>query len=236
MRILTTALKTTVLATAPLLILASTAQAQAQDMPGRWSFSAGAASDNRSKDASKSDGDPFVWGAAEWESDSGLFYVSPAAETIKSGGSELEVELAGGVRPQWAGFDFDLNVAHKWRLDANPGYDANAWEFTADMKRSIGPASARLRLQHSPDGAGSVKAWTWVALRGGWDFTDKLNVSAEIGRREQDESVDYTGYNIGASYALTRNLEADLRWHGTNAKVPGEQYADALVAGISVSF
>lgn len=35
MRILTTALKTTVLATAPLLILASTAQAQAQDMPGR---------------------------------------------------------------------------------------------------------------------------------------------------------------------------------------------------------
>ena len=121
MRILTTALKTTVLATAPLLILASTAQAQAQDMPGRWSFSAGAASDNRSKDASKSDGDPFVWGAAEWESDSGLFYVSPAAETIKSGGSELEVELAGGVRPQWAGFDFDLNVAHKWRVDANPG-------------------------------------------------------------------------------------------------------------------
>ena len=58
MRILTTALKTTVLATAPLLIMASAAQAQ--ELPGRWSFSAGAASDNRSKDASKSDGDPFV--------------------------------------------------------------------------------------------------------------------------------------------------------------------------------
>lgn len=226
----------TAFAAAPLLILATAASAQDAAGKGRWSFSAGAASDNRSKDASKSDGDPYAWAAAEWETADGFFYVSPGVETIKSGGSELETELAAGIRPQWGGFDFDLNAAHKWRVDADPGYDAEAWEFTADMKRSIGPASGRLRLQYSPDGTGSVKSWTWVAARAGWDFTDKLNVSAEIGRREQNNSVDYTGYNIGATYALTRNLEAELRWYGTDAKVPGEQYADALVAGISVSF
>ena len=28
-----------------------------------------------------------------------------------------------------------------------PGSDDEAWEFTADVKRSIGPGSARLRLQ-----------------------------------------------------------------------------------------
>lgn len=211
------------------------APALAQDA-GQWSFAVGATTDNRSKDASKSDGDPAAWGEVEWEDATGLFYAGAGAETIKSGGSDLETELGVGVRPQWGGFDFDLNATHKWRIDADPGQDVDAWEFTADMKRSIGPASARVRLQHSPDGTGSTKAWTWVALRGGWDFTDKLTGTAEIGRREQDNSVDYTGYNVGVSYALTRNLEADLRWHGTDADVPGEQYADALVAGISVAF
>lgn len=221
------------LAAAPLVLLASGAHAQDA---GKWSFSAGAATDNRSKDASKSDGNPFVYGAAEWESASGLFYGSGGLETIDGGGSKLESELVAGVRPEFAGFDFDLNVAHKNRFDADPDYDNDAWEFTADMKRSIGPASARLRLQHSPDGTGSTKAWTWVALRGGWDFTDKLNVSAEVGRRDQDNSIDYTGWNVGGSYALTPKTELELRWYDTDADVPGEQYKGALVAGINFSF
>lgn len=225
------------LAAAPLVLLASTAHAQDTGLSGgKWSFSAGAATDNRSKDASKSDGNPFVYGAAEWANASGLFYASGGLETIDAGGSKLESELALGLRPEFAGFDFDLSVAHKNRFDAAPGYDNDAWEFTADMKRSIGPASARLRVQHSPDSAGSTKAFTWVALRGGWDFTNKLNVSAEVGRRDQDNSIDYTGWNVGGSYALTPKVELDLRWHDTDADVPGEQYKGALVAGINFAF
>jgi uncharacterized protein (TIGR02001 family) len=217
-----------------LLLAASPAVAQQAD---NWSFAVGAATDNRSKGASKSDGEPFVWGEAEWESDSGFFYAGPSFETIKSPtGSELEVAVNLGIRPQFAGFDFDLNVEHKWQVDADRGSDDDAWEFTADMRRSIGPASGRLRLQHSPDSTGSSQGWTWYEAQVGWDFTNKLSGSAAIGRREQETSVDYTGYNIGLTYALTRSLEADLRWHGTDASVPGEQYSDALVAGISFAF
>jgi uncharacterized protein (TIGR02001 family) len=221
-------------------LLASAAPASAQDVPapaGDWSFAFGAATDNRSKGVSKSEGDPFVWGEAEWESASGLFYAGPSFETIRSStGSELELKASAGVRPQVAGFDLDLNAAYKYQVDANPGADNDAWEFTADAKRSIGPASGRLRLQYSPDSIGSTRAWTWVEARVGWDFTDKLQGTASIGRREQDNSVDYTGWNAGFTYALTRNLEAELRYHGTDADVPGEQYADALVAGISFAF
>lgn len=226
-------LTTVAAATTALLALAPAAAAQDAD---NWSFALGAATDNRSKEASKTNGDPFVWGEAEWESDDGLFYAGPSFETIDSSGSDLEVALSGGVRPQFAGFDFDLNVKHKWQVDANPGTDDDSWEFTADMKRSIGPASGRLRVQHSPDSTGSSRAWTWYEARVGWDFTDKLSGSAAIGRREQETSVDYTGYNIGVSYALTRAVELDLRWHGTDVENPGEQYADALVAGISFAF
>lgn len=225
----------TTVAAATTALLAFAPAAAAQD-GGGWAFAFGAATDNRSKAISKSDGEPFVWGEAEWESASGLFYAGPSFETVDNVGSELEVAVNAGVRPQVAGFDLDLNVEHKWLVDAAPGADADAWEFTADLRRSIGPASARLRLQHSPDSAGSSRAWTWYEAQVGWDFTDRLSGSAAIGRREQETSVDYTGYNIGVSYAVTRSLEADLRWYGTDADVPGEQYADALVAGVSFAF
>ena len=225
-----------ILSSVVILLAALTAPAAAQER-GPWTVAFGAATDNRSKAASKSDGDPFVWGQVQWESASGLLYAGPQFETIRSStGSELEVAISAGVRPQVAGFDLDLNAEHKWHVDADPGADATAWEFTADVTRSIGPASGRLRIQYSPDSAGSTEAWTWVALRGGWAFTDRLTGSVEVGRREQDNAVDYTGWNAGLNYALTRNIAADLRYHANDADLPGEQYADALVAGVSFAF
>lgn len=222
---------------AAVALLAAATPAAAQEAPsGSWTFVVGAGTDNRSKAVSKSDGDAFVWGEAEWESASGMFYAGPSFETVRSSGSEFEVALNAGVRPEFAGFDLDLNVKHKWLVDAAAGADDDAWEFTADVKRSIGPASGRIRLQYSPDGIGATEAWTWAEARLGWDFTDKLYASAAVGRREQDNSVDYTGYDVGLNYALTRNLEAELRWYGTDADVPGEQYADSLVAGVSLAF
>ena len=232
-------IRTLTTAVAAIAILAGSVPAAAQDAPpaGTWSSAFGAATDNRSKDASKSDGDPFVWGEAEWQSASGLFYAGPSFETIRSStGSELELKASAGLRPEVAGFDLDFNAAWKYQVDADPGADEDAWEFTADARRSIGPASGRLRLQYSPDSTGSTEAWTWVEARIGWDFTDKLQGTASIGRREQDNSVDYTGWNAGFTYAVTRNIEAELRYHATDADVSGEQYADALVAGISFAF
>lgn len=234
LRTLTTA---AVLATA---LLAAAAPVAAQDAPapsGSWSFAVGAATDNRSKGASKSDGEAYVWGEAEWENASGLIYAGSGFQTIQSSsGSDLEVEVGAGVRPEVAGFDLDLNVTFKSQIDAASTYDDNAWELTADVKRSIGPASGRVRLQYSPDGMGGTEAWTWVEARLGWDFTDKLEGTAAIGRREQDNSLDYTAWNAGVTYALTDNIDADLRYYATDADVPGEQYADSLVAGISLAF
>ena len=227
----------TTAAIAATALLAATAAAAQEAPSGSWSFVVGAATDNRSKDASKSDGDPFVWGEAEWQSASGLFYAGPSFETIRaSTGSELELKTAVGVRPQFAGFDLDFNAAWKYQVDADPGADDDSWEFTADASRSIGPASGRLRLQYSPDSTGSTEAWTWVEARVGWDFSDRLSGSAAVGRREQDNSVDYTGWNAGVTYALTDALDLDLRYYDTDAHTFGEQYEDALVAKVSFGF
>ena len=231
-------LRTLTTALAASAFLAVAVPAAAQDAPaGSWAFAVGTATDNRSKGASKSDGDAYVWGEAEWESASGLLYGGAGFQTIKSSsGSDLEVEAGFGVRPELAGFDLDLNATYKSQIDAVSGHDDDAWELTADVRRSIGPASGRVRFQYSPDGMGGTEAWTWVEARLGWDFTNRLEGAAAIGRREQDNSLDYTAWNAGFTYALTNNIDADLRYYATDADVPGEQYADSLVAGISLAF
>jgi uncharacterized protein (TIGR02001 family) len=219
-------------------LLALALPAAAQEAPaGSWAFAVGAATDNRSKGISKSQGKAYVWGEAEWETASGLLYAGSGFQTIESPrGADLEVEIGVGVRPEIAGFDLDLNATFKAHGDAASTYDDNMWELTADVRRSIGPASGRVRFQYSPDGMGGTEAWTWVEARLGWDFTNRLEGTAAIGRREQDNSLDYTAWNAGFTYALTNNIDADLRYYATDADVPGEQYADSLVAGISLAF
>ena len=218
--------------------LALPSLAQAQDAPDNWAFELRLGTDNRSKDASKSDGDPFALGALTWTDDSGRFYVTGEGETIDSStGSTFEAELAVGWTDDLAGFGVDLNAAHKWLLDADPGADDDAWEFTADISRRLTDrVDARVRLQYSPDSAGSTRSWTWIEARGRVRLTDRLRASAAIGRREQVNSRDYTGWNIGAEYRIDDHVAVDLRWYDTDVAVPGDQYHDAVVGVVTVGF
>lgn len=208
----------------------------AQSAHESWSFEIGAATDNRSKEVSKSDGDPYAFGEAVWSNEAG-FYAGPAFETIKaSNGSRLELSVVGGWESEVVGYEVDLKAVHKWQVEADIPSDDDAWEFTADVSRAVGPAKARLRVQHSPDGTGSTRAWTWVSGRVSWDFTSRLSGRAEIGRREQDGGVDYTGWGVGLAYAATRKLDLELHWHDNDADAVGRQYESALVAGFAYAF
>lgn len=228
-------IRTTVLAALASAALAAPAMAQSAP-DGGWSFEVGAGTDNRSKAASKSGNDGYVYGAATWESADGRFYVGPGLETIQAGGSNVEAEFVAGYRPEAFGYDFDFNLAYKNRLDAEAGYDEDGWEVTTNISRAIGPATARLQLQYSPDAAGSTEAFTWVEAQAGWAFSDRLEGSVAVGRREQDKAPDYTGWNAGVTYALTDAIDLDLRYYDTNAHAVGEQYEDALVAKVAYAF
>ena len=221
-------------------VLATPAAARSASGPSAsrdaWSFEVGAGTDNRSKAASKSGNDGYVFGSATWESADGLFYVAPGFETIQAGGSNVEAEFVIGYQPEAFGYSFDFNAAYKNRLDAEAGYDEDGWELTGNISRSIGPARARLQVQYSPDVAGSTDSFTWVEARLGWDFTERLNGTAAVGRREQTGAPDYTGWNAGVTYALTDALDLDLRYYDTNADTFGEQYEDALVAKVAYAF
>lgn len=205
------------------------------DRPYHWTFELGAGSDNRSKGASKSGNDPYVFGEVQFNAANG-FYADAEFETIDSSGSRVETEVEAGWQYSAFGLDFDTSASHKWRLDANPGHDDAAWEYQFDVIKDFGAVDTRFRVEHSPDGLGSTEAWTWIEGRVRLPLTDRLKASATLGRREQDNSPDYTGWNAGVVWTVTDTTSLDLRWHGTDIEEQGEQYEDALVASVLVAF
>lgn len=202
---------------------------------GNWTFELGAGTDNRSKGASKSGADPYIFAEMQWNDASG-FYADLEFETIDSSGSRVETEAEAGWQYSALGFDFDTSASHKWRLDAVAGHDDAAWEYQFDIIKDFGDVDTRFRVEHSPDGLGSTRAWTWIEGRVRFPLADRLKASATVGVREQDNAPDYTGWNAGVAYEVTDTTSVDLRWHGTDAEAQGEQYEDALVASVLVAF
>ena len=215
-------IKNVAIALAAATLLATPAAAQ--------TFTLGAATDNMSKGLSKTRGESALIGEVEWRS--GRAYSRTGFQTIQnSGGSDLELSATTGYRPSVAGFDLDLNAVYKYQVDSAPTYDNDAWEFTADVKRSVGRASGQVRLQYSPDGTGSTEAWTWVEAQAGWTITDRLKGTAAIGRREQDGGEDYSAWNAGVSYSLTSQIRTDLRYYDSDTAEPG-----SVVAAVRFTF
>lgn len=208
----------------------------AQTVAGDVSFDFAVGSDNRSKGASKSDGDPYAMAGVEWEMND--FYVGAEGQTIDhSNGSQLEAALSAGWRPEAAGFNFDVSATHKWYLDANPGTENEAWEFTADVSRNLTDnVDARVRFQYSPDSAGSTRSWTWVEARGRVRVHPRVRLSAAVGRREQVNGRDYTAWNAGADFKINDHARFDLRWYDTDVANPSATYSEALVGVLSVGF
>ena len=130
----------------------------------------------------------------------------------------------------------DLRAAYKYQTDANPGADEDAVEFTANLTRNFDRIRTRIQLQVSPDGTGSVRDWQWVEGRVGYEVTDRLVGSVAVGRREQDNSIDYTGWNAGFAYKATDAIDLDLRWYDTDVSNPTDQYAGQLVAAVAFKF
>ena len=217
------------------LVLPASAFAQSEPS-GRWSFDLGAATDNRSKNVSKTGNDGHIFGSATWESADRRFYVGPSFEGVQAGDSNVEVKFAGGYAPEAFGYQFDFNLAYLNRLDAGTAYDEDAWELTTNISRDFGPASGNLQIQYSPDAAGATRSFVWVEAELGWEFTDRLSGSAAVGRREQNGAPDYTGWNAGLTFGITDAIDIDVRYHDTNAHSAGEQYRDAVVAEVRYAF
>jgi uncharacterized protein (TIGR02001 family) len=203
---------------------------------GGWRVVVGAATDNRAKDASKSETDPYAFASAEWATGGGGFYIGPSIQSVDQSGADMEARLNAGVRHAIAGVSLELGVTYKQRIHANPGTDTDEWQVSLNARRKIGPVAVTLVLQASPDGLGQTERFTWVEARAAYDLTRRLRVSGGVGQRRNHANVDYVGWNAGVTWAATPKLNLDLRWYDTDAEEFGARYGDALVAGVAYRF
>lgn len=210
--------------------------ALAQD--GGWDLSGefGVATDYVSKGVSKTNGDGqiFVGGEAAH----GDFYIAPWISNADFGpGADAEIKLTAGWAPQAWGVEWNLAAIGKFYPGTKAGASDSMIEYHVDASRSIGPASARLAVEYTPDNyGGATEAW-WVEARAGWRLSPKAKLTGALGRREQDGGADYTAWNAGVNYALTERLSGDLRWYDTDgADEFGKNYDSRVVAGLELSF
>ena len=200
------------------------------------SFELGAATEYASKGVGKSMGEPHVYGTVT--ASNGPAYIKVYATAVDmSKGSDAEILTTAGVTPKAAGLEFDFKGIYRLRPGTDPGVDSTYWEVEADVTKKTGPVATRLRVNYTPNGfAGAKEAW-WIEGQATWKVAAKTKVSAALGRREANGGQDYTAYNIWVRQGLTKNVEADLRWYGTNHgdDLRGE-YRPGLVGSLILKF
>jgi len=166
----------------------------------------------------------------------GPLFVAAFFKNVTSQTADGEAAALIGLRQQAAGFDLSLSVAYKRNTGARTQADPDCIEVTATAGRRFGRLTPRLSLTYSPDDLGGTGESLYAEAGVSFSLFAGASLSANIARRERDGGDDYTAFNAGATYAITRNLSADLRYYDTAQSRLGVIYEPRLVASVRVRF
>jgi uncharacterized protein (TIGR02001 family) len=216
--------------------IASHADAQEADGP-QWSANVAASSDYVFRGVSQTEEDAAI--SAGVDLTSGAFYAGAWASNVSFAGDDdtgIEADLYAGVRPEFAGFNWDFGVVG-YLYDEPGALDYDYVELKAAASRAIGPATVGAAVYHSPDffGAAEDEA-TYVEANAAFSPADRWTVSGAVGRQFVSSDFDYTTWNLGAAFALTDTLALDLRYHDTDEHDFGEAYGSRAVASLKATF
>ena len=224
-----------VLCATALLVLSGAPALAQTPAPRPFAFSVGAGTDYWSKGLSKTDGEAYVFGTADWRS--GPVYAGVAAATVDIPiGASWETDAKIGVRSKIVGWDTDFAVFYRAFQDANPGTDDDYVEFRAQVSRGFGPLNVRLLTWQTPDNVGPPEAANWSEGRLTWRAGPKVRASVSLGHHDQDKGPTYTAWNAGVGIDVAPQVELDLRWYDTDAHAFGSRYEGEAVAALVTRF
>lgn len=194
-------------------------------------FNLGVVNDYVFRGASQTDGGAALQGGVDLELNS--FYLGTWASNVDFGdGTDAEIDLYGGYRTEVGGYALDLGAGSYFYAGEPDGADYNYVEFKALVSRAFGPATLGAAVYHSFDYFGADEKATYVEANAAFVPAERWTISGAVGRQWLDVSGDYAAWNLGAAYALTDHLTADLRYHDLDAPL-----GDARVtAGLKASF
>ncbi len=221
-----------------LMIWGVASHADAQEAEGpRWSANVAVASDYVFRGVSQTEEDAAI--SAGVDLTNGAVYAGAWASNVSFAGDDdtgIETDLYAGVRPQFAGFDWDFGGVG-YLYDEPGALDYDYVELKAAASRAIGPATVGAALYWSPDffGAAEDEA-TYVEANAAFSPADRWTVSGAVGRQFVSSDLDYTTWNLGAAFALTDALAIDVRYHDTDEHDLGDAYGGRAVASLKATF
>lgn len=222
----------TCIAVAAVLAALTAGSASAQD--ASFAFNVAGTTDYVFRGISQTNQDPAL--QAGVDATVGSFYAGAWASNVDFGDdTNYEIDLYAGLRSEISGFATDIGVVSYLYVNEPTGASYNFTEAKVAVSRAIGPVTAGAALFYSPDFFGADERATYVEVNAAYAVTDKLTVSGAVGEQFLDVTDDYLTYNIGAAYALTPNLVADVRYHDTDYDTGGI-VNDRVVGTIKVLF
>ncbi len=174
-----------------------------------------------------------------------LFYAGAWVSNVDFGpfdNSSLEYDLYAGVRPAFAGLNFDFGVI-RYGYTRGPSAD-NYYEVKALATKTFGPATVGASFFYSPEFFGKTGKAEYYELNAAYTFKNKATLSGAVGYQDLDvNKVGLTGYttvNVGVTYPVTDKFGIDFRYWGTDNKATnfyGKTFAgDRLAATAKVTF
>src|SRR3954471_4112691 len=145
----------------------------------------------------------------------GPLFVAAFYKNITSPTADAEAAFLAGLRRHFGGFDLAASVAYKWNTNARRQADRDCIKFNATASRRFGRVTPRISLTYSPDDLGGTRASLYAEAGASLSLFAGASLSANVARRVRDGGPDYVAFNAGATYTLTRNLAADLRYYDT---------------------
>jgi uncharacterized protein (TIGR02001 family) len=218
-------------------LMAAVGPALAEDAGPRFSFSLTGASDYIFRGVSQTDEKPaaFVAGRIDWKG----FYAAIGAENVEfNNGTDAEYDLLAG----WAGaigggFNLDVGLLRYGYVNAPSGVDLDTLEFKLGVSHAVGPATLGAAVFYTNDYfAADKKAW-YTEINASVPFAAKWQLGGAVGHQAIDNSdADYSTWNLGVSYAATKHVTLDLRYHDTNSHKSGSIYGSRVVGTARLAF
>ena len=192
-----------------------------------------AASQGVSKGLRQTEGPQFI---VRPELALGPLFVAASWKNVTSPTADGEVAALIGLRGRAGGFDLNLSAAYKRNTEAARQPDRDCLELVVAASRRFGRLTPRLSFTYSPDDLGGTRSSLYAEAGAAFSLFAGASLSANLARRSRDNAPDYTAFNVGASYTLSRNFTADLRFYDTAQGRLGAIYRPRVVASLRAHF
>jgi uncharacterized protein (TIGR02001 family) len=207
---------------------------------------AGVATDYTFRGISLESGNPAFMAGAELSVPSGIYAgafavnLNPELGIPGTDAANAQVDVYAGYRQFVWGGSADVGVIQHLYAGQPSGADLAFTELAAGYSHPLGAATVTSAVYWTPDYAGPLDgAVYWTGDVSVPTPLTALTVSAGAGRQwffDGFDSAGYTTWNVGATYAITKNISLDGRYIDTSEHSFGKPFGDRAVATVRYGF